>query len=197
MSVLKSAQAAENRIEKILSDSVTEKAVLEERIETEAAAIAEANKAMEAAAMTGDVKAYQKAKRERRDMADAREMHERRMSVLNGEPLISGAEYKKETDAIFAEFAALKDQAEKNLVRLSDEMNAVAEEVQEAVAHANEVLYRLQHDIYRDADRPLDEKGNTYGSAGEKRLDGLGLIHWGRSGVTHYQYETRTGRKLQ
>lgn len=157
MAILKTAAATENRINKILSDRVTETADLQEQVEKENAAIEAANKAMEAATMAGDVKAYQKAKGERRDVTDAKEMHESRLLSLNEKPLISRADYEKEVSAIFADFAALEDQTKQKLVKLSDEMNAVAAEFQEAIVHANEVLHSLQHDIYRDADRQRDK----------------------------------------
>ena len=159
MATLKAVTTVESNVKKILSDGVTETADLAEQVEKGSAAIAAANKAMEAATTAGDVKAYQKAKADRRDAADAKEMHEARLNALNNKPLISKADYEKAVADIYAEIAALDDQIKQRLAKLSDQMEAEALELQEAINKANEVLRRLQHEVYRDADRSRSAKG--------------------------------------
>ena len=198
MTTLKAVNAVESTVKKILSDRVTETADLAEQVEKETASIAAANKAMEAATTAGDVKAYQKAKADRRDAADAKEMHESRLEALNNKPLISKADYEKAVADIYAEIAALDDQKRQRLAKLSDEMEAEALDLQEAINKANEVLHRLQHEVYRDADRSRNAKGEIMILVHEeKKVEKWNTVNWGKAGVTHYQYTEYTGRKVQ
>ena len=196
---LKAVKAAESTVKKILSDRVTEIADLTEQIEQEAAAIAKANEAMEAATTAGNVKAYQNAKADRRDAADAKEMHEARLEALNNKPLISKIDYERAVADIYTEIAALDDQKKQRIAKLSEEMEAEALELQEAINKANEVLHRLQHEVYRDADRSRSQKTGELVNISheEKKVDKFNTVIWGKAGVTHYQYEAYTGRKVK
>lgn len=199
MTNLKAVKAVESNVKKILSDRVTEIADLTEQIEQETAAIAKANEAMEAATTAGNVKAYQNAKADRRDAADAKEMHEARLEALNNKPLISKIDYERAVADIYTEIAALDDQKKQRIAKLSEEMEAEALELQEAINKANEVLHRLQHEVYRDADRSRSHKtGELINISGEeKKVEKLDTVFWGKAGVTHYQYEAYTGRKVK
>lgn len=199
MSNLKAVKAAESTVKKILSDRVTEIADLTEQIEQESAAIAKANEAMEAATTAGNVKAYQNAKADRRDAADAKEMHEARLEALNNKPLISKIDYERAVADIYTEIAALDDQKKQRIAKLSEEMEAEALELQEAINKANEVLHRLQHEVYRDADRSRSQKTGELVNISheEKKVEKLDTVFWGKAGVTHYQYEAYTGRKVK
>ncbi len=185
----------ENKIKKILEDRETEMANLEEQAEQEAAAIEAANKAMDAATVVGDVKAYQKAKAERRDAEDAKEMHEKRFVDLSKKPLISKAEYEKAVADIYAEFAAAEDKTKQQLAKLSDDMHGAALALEEMIERANAVLHKLQNDVYRNADRQKTANGSYIG--GEKVISEYDTIYWGKAGVTHYQYEQYTGHRVQ
>lgn len=195
---LKAVATAENMTKRILSDRATETADLQDLITEDEEAIAKACIAMEAATTAGDVKAYQKAKADRQDAADAKEMHTKRLEALESNPLISKAEYEKAVADIIAEIAAADDQTKAALVKLSDEMNAAALDLSEAISRANDALQRLQHDIYRDADRTKNPKTGepnlalTHEVKAYKKHD---TVLWGRAGVRTAQYEAYTGRK--
>lgn len=188
------------RINQILKDRVEETADRETKVAEAKKAAAEAEKRMDEATTAGDTKAYQKAKWERRDAMDALEMHEKRLEALNNKPLISKNEYEKAVADIYAEIVAKDDQTKKTLCKLSDEMEAVALDLANAQEEANSVLHRLQHEIYRDADRSRNPKTGeviTYLSHEDKKVDKWDTVSWGKAGVSHYQYELYTGRKAQ
>lgn len=187
------------RIEQILKDRATETADREAKVEEAKAAAAAAEKRMEEATTAGDTKAYQKAKGERRDARDAIEMHEKRLEALNEKPLISKADYEKTVADIYAEIAAKDDQIKAKLCKLSDEMEAAALELTDDMNEANDVLRRLQRDIYRNEDRTKGKDGKpvTYMAHEDKKVDKWATVTWGKAGVTHYQYELYTGRKVQ
>lgn len=190
----KAVNAVENKIKQILKDKITESADLKERIQLECAAIESASKAMEAATDAGDIEAYQKAKAERRDAMDAREMHESRLEKLNNKPLMSKAEYEAALAEIFNEMAANDDQTRQAVAKLADEMNAAGLQLQEAQEHANEVLHRLQHEVYKDADRRKDKNGNIIAIASEeKHVDKWETIRWAKAAANHPNYKNYTG----
>ena len=196
MKTLKAVSEAENTVKRILSAREAETADLEEQVKYAAAAIDKANADMEAATEAGDVIAYQKAKADRRDAADAKEMYENRLNALNDKNLISKGDYEKTVADIYAELAALDDQTKQRLAKLSEQMEAAALELQEAQAYANKVLYRLQHELYRDADRSLVNGKMLQMISEDKKVDKGGTILWGKAGVTHYQYKQYTGREV-
>ncbi len=198
MEILQAVTKAEEMAKKILSDRTKETAELEAKVKQEAIAIEEANKAMEVATIAGNVKAYQKAKADRRDAADAKEMHDARLNALNHKPLISKADYEKAVAEIYAEIAGIDDKAKQNLTKLSEQMEAEILELQEDIKKANEVLHLLQHNVYRDADRKTDAQGEPLFLPHEdKKIEKWETINWGKAGVMHPQYTRYTGRKVQ
>jgi hypothetical protein len=197
MAILKSAAEAENMVKQILADRATERTDLEGLIIKDDIAITEADGAMDQATAAGDLKAYQKAKGEKQNAEDSKEMHTKRLNALKKKPLISPADYEKAVSAIYTDFAALEDHTKQQLAKLSDEMNVAAVDLTEAMNHANKVLHSLQHDIYRDADRERISKDGPFTSTSKQEIDRWDAIRWGKAGVTHYQYTEYTGRKVE
>lgn len=194
MTTLKAVTAAAETVERILSNRERETADLTEQIKEAAEAIAEFNKAMEEAIVSGDTQAYQAAKAQRRDAEDVKEMLEARLNALDHKALISRTDYEKAVTAIYEEIEALDDQKKQKLVTLSDQMAAEAMELEEATSKANEVLGRLQHEVYRDADRRRTPNGEVIMiSSEEKAVDKWPTIAWGRLGVTSQQYAACVG----
>lgn len=191
MKELKAITATENRIEEILSGRAAELEALAKQIEQESADIETINREMETATAAGDVEGYRKAKAKRAAVMDGKEMHESRLNALRNKPLITKEEYDKTVSDVFAEYATLDDLTREKLYKLSNEMNAAAEELRKAQIRANEALRRLQDDIYRGADRSINTKtGELLRLPTEdKRIDKWNTINWGQSGVSHYQYK--------
>ena len=188
---LKATTAVENRIEEILSGRVSELSSLEGKIERESANIEAINQEMETATAAGNADGYRKAKAKRAAIMDGKEMYEARLDALRNKPLITKEEYEKAVSDIFEEFSEIDDLTREKLYKLSNEMNAAAEELRKAQIRANEALRRLQDDIYRCADRSINTKtGELLRLPTEdKRIDKWNTINWGQSGVSHYQYK--------
>lgn len=196
MTTLKAVNAVENTVKNILTNRENEKAELEALVSQDAAAVAKALEAMEEATAAGDIKAYQKAKAERQDATDAKEMHEARQLALSKKPLITKEDYEKNVAAIYDEIAAIDEETKKKLVTLSEQMEAAALELRDAANKANEVLFHLQHDLYRDADRTHDKSGNiVFVESEEKSVKVYSTIDWGMAGVVKTMYETVSGKK--
>ena len=197
MNTLKAVTATETMANNILSDRAKETAYLASQIEKEGASIAAANAAMESATKAGNSQAYHKAKTERAAAADAKEMHEARLSALNNKPLISREAYEKAVSDVFEEIAAIDDLAKRRLAELSEQMEAEAVALAKAINKADEVLHRLQHDVYRDADRAHNLKTGEVLMlpTQEKKIKNWDTVNWGKAGVTQGQYISFTGKK--
>ncbi len=179
---LKAVYTVENKINNILISRSNEMQKLAEFIEQEKAAIEKAAEDMDTATAAGDVKAYQKAKTVLRDAEDAMEMHEKRRKTLSSTPAISQAEYRKMVSDIRTEIEIYNKHTEENLAKWSNQMEKAGIELQEAFTKANEVLYKLQHDVFMDA--------NT-----EASIAKWNTINWSKAGVKHFQYLNYTGRQ--
>lgn len=199
MDNLKATAAVNDLVNKALSDRENELSEINMKISSEAKTIAGAIKAMEAATLAADEKAYIKAKTERWNAEAAKEMYEARRERLNTQPLISAADYEKAANDIFAEIAALDEQTKERLADLSEQMEAESHALGTAIAEANRVLQRLQHDVYRDADRHRNQKTGEilYIPSEEKKIPNgpCGTVCWGQAAVSYYQYEAVRGNK--
>lgn len=189
--------AAEKKARETLTARQKEKKNLAVWIEEEKKKIDAINRVIEQATIEGDIKAYQKAKAERADVLDSKEMHERRLTMIDAEPLITKGEYEDAIKAIYAEIAALDDATKQTLAKLSEEMEKAATELQDALNKANDVCHLLQHDIYRDADRTRTHNGTMLQLPNEnKHIDKWETVNWGMTAVRHHQYSEYTGRKV-
>jgi len=199
MDNLKATAAVNDLVNKALSDRENELSEINMKISSEVKTIAGAIKAMEAATLAADEKAYIKAKTERWNAEAAKEMYEARRERLNTQPLISAADYEKAANDIFAEIAALDEQTKERLADLSEQMEAESHVLDTAIAEANRVLQRLQHDVYRDADRHRSQKTGEilFIPSEEKRIPNgpYGTVGWGQGAVSCYQYEAVRGNK--
>ena len=199
MSKLKTVETASAMINKILADRKREIEDLAELVEQDDEAIAKANEEMEAATASGNVKDYQAAKASRRDALDAKEMHESRLKTLNEKPLITKEEYEKTVAGILTEVAAQDDKTKQKLAILSDQMHAEGLALDKAIEEANETLKRLQHDVYRDADRSISEHSGEviYLHAEDRAYNQRDTFYWATRGVSTPQYERYTGNRVQ
>ena len=179
----------ENMITKTLADAAAEKKAITDMLKDESAAVDKATEEMNAATIAGDVKAYQKAKAARQNAADAKEMHEARLTILAEKALITPEEYETAVNRIYAENAALEDEAKQAIIGYSEKMNTVAISLEDAMTHANNVLRRLQSEIYRDQDRRRDSAGEIVRIPTEtKEVNNWNIINWGKRGVKSAQY---------
>lgn len=192
MKKLKAVFEVENLVNKTLANAAAETKKLEASLKQERAEIDKANGEMDAATAAGDLKAYQAAKAARRNAADAKEMHEARLEILNGKALISKEQYEGAVNSIFAEIDALEEEVKQALTDYSIKMDQEAGKLQEAMESANKILIRLQSEVYRDQDRRRGPSGEIVRLPIEtKQVDKWGTIHWGRRAL---QFKERTGK---
>lgn len=193
---LKAVANAEELVKKTLSNKAAEIETLQGLLEKDAVEIVKGKEAMDEATNSGDIKAYQKAKAARQNAADAKEMHEARLEILQRKALISKADYEETVASIYTEVTALEDEVKHKLAELSNKMNKEAIKLEEATKRANVVLNHLQADVYRNQDRSRGKDGSILTLPTEtKAIDKWSTIHWGQRGVSAQQYKEYTGNK--
>ena len=176
-------------VAKMLTDRDAEIEALKKQLPEDAAAITAAEEAMQTATDAGDLKKYSQAKAARHDAADAEEMHKNRLNKLEGQPLLTKTEYEKLVADLHGEINDLENLTKGKLYALAAEMKAESEEFEKAVDSANKVLFTLQHDVYRDADRKRNRDGEIIQLVHEnKTLDKSGTINWGREAAENSLY---------
>lgn len=185
----------ETRIKKIMADRVTETADLEERIEIAKQQQQAANEAMDAATTAGDVKAYQKAKVDRRDAGDAIEMHGKRLDALENKPLISKGEYEKGVAQIMAALGEVSADAKKRIVEHMEQIRIIAAECTAEITNGNEVLHQWQHEIYRDkAEQMLESGKSIHMNSLEKRFEDFSIPQFASYVLDSGYYKNFTGQ---
>ena len=188
--------AANERIERILAERKASERKVSEALAADAEALRKADSDMKKAVAGNNLEAFQKAKKALQDAKDSRELHEAWSKGMEEQPGITEAEYKSIVSAIYAELDALEHETLQKAVKLADEMAAAGEALREAQEHANEVLQKLQHDVYKDADRNRNKAGvpiitvNT-----DKTVNKWETINFTQAAKNHFIYDAYMKRK--
>lgn len=155
---------------------------------------------MEAATSGLDSSTYHDANDARLKAVEEKEMLTTRLDLLKSPhlPIISENDYQSAVKAIQDEMDALDKKTQARLAELAEEASELAESLLEAGAYANKVLEKLQHDLYRDADRRKAKDGTCLGYLDKKNCGSFGdTVEWGNTLIRHYKYEKSTGKKPQ
>ena len=187
----KGIKNTKERIIEILAKREAEEAALQKLIEKDIEAIKTAFEAMEDATNANDFEAFRKAKAEKQEAADAKEMHENRLETLQARELITKAEYEQLCADIFAEVAALDDETKKKVAKLAEEASEVGNILGDAINEANATLKKLQFDIYRCADMPKNANGERI-HANVKAVRYWDTYNWAKAGVSNASYKEYT-----
>lgn len=153
--------------------------------------------AMDEAVKAGNDKAYIKAKKDRDEAQTLKGLCKARLERAVSQPLIEKAEYEAKVKAIYEEMDGINMQIRAKLATLAEEMSGLVDDLAEAQGKANETLHRLQHEVYKDADRTRNKEGEVIPiQAEDKGVNFSGTIMWGKEAIRHYQYELTTGKKI-
>lgn len=152
---------------------------------------------MEEAIKSGNDKAYIKAKKDRDEAQTLKGLCKARLERAVAQPLIEKADYDAKVKAIYDELEAVNASTREKLADLAEEMSGLADELAQAQEKANNALHRLQHEVYRDADRTRNKDGEIIPIQAEtKSVNYGGTITWGKEAIRHHQYELTTGIKV-
>lgn len=189
--------AASEKIEKILADRETSEKNVAEALKADAAALQKAESDMRQAVTGNNLEAYQKAKRALQNAKDSQELHGAWAKSVKEQPGITEAEYKDMVSAIYAELDALANETLQKAVKIADEMAAAGDALAEAQEQANAVLRRLQHDVYKDADRTHSKKTGEplFISSEDKAVNKWEVLNFTRAAKEHFMYEAYMKQK--
>ena len=95
---------------------------------------------------------YHKAQEAARKSADLLGMYEKRLSILKEEPMITDAEYDNAVAEVESELNRIVSDHKQKVISLIDQIVAIADEDEEVIKRGNDILKKLQHDVYRDKD---------------------------------------------
>lgn len=186
---LKSAQETEKRISEILAKNTAEIDRLTHRIQEEENAIKEASEEMEKAVQAEDLKAYQAAKITVLTAREGAEMCRKKLEQIKAAPMIPQAEYHGMIDRIMNEWNTLNNDKAEKIKALSDQAAKHAEDLTEALNHANGVLHTLQNTVYKNKDRTIITSGKpVVTQENTVQIAYTDVITWGRAGVECFAY---------
>lgn len=146
---MKELLAIEQELKEILEEGskrVTEyQAEINAAIENEE----EANRAVIKAKQGDDPQAYAKAIEDKRMASNIAQYYEGKIEEVRNEPFITEAEYRDYTKRIKAEMDTINNKGKAKANKLFEELEAIKEEVAPAYTKANELLRKLQNNIYK------------------------------------------------
>lgn len=188
---------AREKIEAILAGRRNSEKHVAEVLEADTAALQKAEEDVQKAVTSNDLDAYQKAKKELQTAKDSKELHTAWAETVKRTPAITSEEYDSLVSAIYAELDALEDATMQIVVKLADEMAAAGEQLKAAQNEANTVLEKLQHDIYKDADRRHSKDGRVISATDAKIITKWDTINYAVSPTQHYRYNEYKNRRPQ
>jgi len=109
----------------------------------------EANREVIKAKRGDNVTSYTKAIADKRTASDIAKFYEGKIEEIKGDPYITEAEYKEFTSRINNAMDSINHKASKRASELLDELKAIQSEVAPAYVKTNELLSKLQNDIYK------------------------------------------------
>ncbi|NLB89329.1 MAG: hypothetical protein GX790_08945 [Syntrophomonadaceae bacterium] len=109
----------------------------------------EANRAVIKAKQGDDPEAYAKAIEEKRMASNIAQYYEGKIEQIKDEPFITETEYNHYTKRIKAEMDAINNEGKAKASKLLKELEAIKEEVAPAYTKANDLLRKLQNNIYK------------------------------------------------
>lgn len=180
-------EKAEKRMNEILSNRKKE-------VDARAALVDETlKKAQEAENRTGealadgDAKKYAAAKQELAEALNEKELHEKRLQMLQNEPLTTEEEYFSYVDAVMQEAAADMEQAKEKAVAIIDQLKPVLSESQAAVRRVNGFLHEWQYTVYKQADKQnMTSKKGYIPIGGDKVFKDTALLRYLESIFDNY-----------
>lgn len=188
MAILKTVTAAQKLIRDTLSKRDKQAESSLELISQAEENIISIDRRMEEAAKDGDPLEYKKAKQEKEDAQDIKEMYERRYNAFIRKPLIEKDDYDRIKAEILAEYGALQLKAKGELARLAEEMKAISDHLNTAITETNKALRSLQHDLFMDGDRMKAKNGSCINPADELKIKDYSAMIWGKCAVESMVY---------
>jgi len=142
-------------------------------------------------------KQFSKLRSERDDMKTAALACDQLIREIQNKAPIESGEYSRLCKQIRDDLNERTEKYIRDISKASEAMAAIAGEYEEYTNEVNDLLYKIQHDLYRDADMLKGKGGVVIESFNNRKTaasfvrDVAGLIEWGYAGVRNYLYPNR------
>lgn len=159
-------------------------------VETTKANKEKAEKKAEKALRDGDVDAYQKAQDAIKKADATITVHGNLLQRLKEEPILPREEYESKVADVLAELERIVSKDREKVVSLIDQIADIAEKEDVTIKRGNAILKKLQHDLYRDADRTRDKTGHVMSLNHENKQfkeDHIRMLASGAINSPHYK----------
>lgn len=141
---------AKARMEELQSENSVELKTAKEQIAQAQAMQREAYDEAVKCYEKADTKGYHKAQDASREAKDIIDMFTSKVERLKNDPLITEEEYNTVVNSIMTEQASIVKEAKKRIATLIDQMEEISNDVLEKLEVGNSLLYKWQHDIFKD-----------------------------------------------
>lgn len=174
----------------ILQRAATDLGKMEHEIEKARAELASADAAMMAAGEKGDSHAYIKAQSDASIAKAWLEECEKRADSLRSGTLIRKEEYDALVKSILQGMGAADRASKAEVVKLCEQARAIVDSNQNMINEGNDLLTKLQRDIYRYADCKKDRNGEPIRTANSIKAykDNASLTAWKEYALDSVQY---------
>ena len=126
-----------------------------EDIEKTRAELRELSEELERATKSSNADGYQKTKEKMNKASNRLEMYEKRHDSLKSKALIDESEYHALVTGIMDELTEQCERDRSEILPLLERIMVIVDNNKKLVDEGNKTLLRLQHEIFRDADRKI------------------------------------------
>lgn len=191
---LSTIEEAEQTINQILTRRAQEIDSTSAKIEEVDQTITAALEKLEKATFEGNEALYKQAQAELDRAQGVKEYHKKRLDTIRTKSLINETEYNRFINGIYSDFETLDAQTREKLATLCDEITQIADEYTAKTAHINNILHRLQCDVYKMADCRKDRNGQHYLDPNtEKKVKFTATLKWAQCAIKNTQYREYRG----
>ncbi len=157
--------------------------------------VREAKQKLLTAEVNGDEKTYREYSKKKDEAASMIEMYQARIAHLEDEAIITDEECNKFLNKVYAIQDKKRDEAEKRISNLLQELNKEAGELLEFIQEGNEILFRWSRDIKPIKKEIGKKEGRPLYAPVNVAYDGATNLTNYLLGITrHYQYKQITGK---
>lgn len=147
MSKLTNIETAMNEIQPKQTMAET----IQAKIDAAITAKEQAQVAATAAYESGDIQAYTEAITKADAAGDLATAYTKQLKQTKTESKITASEYQEFLNQIMTELGTLTTMAETSVAPLINQIKAISDDLKQQIEFGNSLIFRLQHDLYRDS----------------------------------------------
>lgn len=151
-------EAIAPRIQELKAQADADIVAIEREIQAAREAASQADAEMATATESGDLAAYQLAKKKKADALDSIEMNERRLNARRASQLMSDSEYEETVTAVLAFIESRNEKAWSKIVPLFEEALGIGMEMSDLITSGNAALRSLWFYAHRVGKDPAEYK---------------------------------------